>query len=71
MEELNLFWQQVLANKGAIWLVLTTTVTAAAAMAALTPNPKNNSWVAKIRRVIDFVGWNWGFAKNDKTGKSE
>ncbi len=73
MEELSQFWQQVLANKVAIWLVLTSTVTAAAAMAALTPSPKDDSWVAKIRKVIDIFGWNWGFAKNssEKTDKTE
>ena len=68
MEELSQFWQQVLANKVAIWLVLTSTMTAA----AITPSPKDDSWVARIRKVIDIVGWNWGFAKNDKkTDKTE
>ncbi len=72
MEELSQFWQQVLANKVAIWLVLTSTVTAAAAMAAITPSPKDDSWIAKIRKVVDILGWNWGFAKNDKkTDKTE
>lgn len=71
MEELSLFWQQVLANKVAIWLALTSTVTAAAAMAAITPSPKDDSWVAKIRKVVDILGWNWGFAKNNKTDKTE
>ena len=71
MEELSHFWQQVVANKVAIWLVLTSTVTAAAAMAACTPSPKDDSWVAKIRKVIDIFGGNWGFAKNDKTSKTK
>ena len=66
MEELGQFWQQVVANKVAIWLVVTTTMTAAAAMAALTPSPKDGSRIARIRKVIDIVGWNWGFAKNNK-----
>jgi hypothetical protein len=66
VEELSQFWQQVVANKVAIWLVLTTTMSAAAAVAALTPSPKDDSRIAKIRKVIDYLGWNWGFAKNDK-----
>jgi hypothetical protein len=66
VEELGQFWQQVVANKVAIWLVVTTTMTAAAAMAALTPSPKDGSRIAKFRKVIDIVGWNWGFAKNNK-----
>ncbi len=71
MEELSQFWQQVVANKIAIWLVVTSTVTAAAAMAALTPSPKGDSRIARIRKVIDIFGGNWGFAKNDKTSKTE
>ena len=52
--------------------MLTTTVTAAAAMAALTPTPKDGSRVTMIRKVIDIFGWNWGFAKNkDKDSKAK
>ena len=70
MEELSLI-DKVLANKEAIWLAVTTVMAAAAAIAALTPSPKDDSWIAKIRKVIDIVGWNWGFAKNDKNNKTE
>jgi uncharacterized glyoxalase superfamily protein PhnB len=72
VEELSSLLAKIVANKVEIWLALTTTVTAAAAMAALTPNPKDDSWVAKIRKVIDIFGWNWGFAANHKkTDKTE
>jgi hypothetical protein len=71
VEELSQFWQQVLANKLAIWAALTSLMTAAAAVAALTPSPKDDSWVAKIRKVIDIFGWNWGFAKNVKKTTDE
>ena len=66
MEELSALLAKIIANKVAIWLVVSSTVTAAAAMAALTPSPKNGSWIARIRKVIDIFGWNWGFAKNNK-----
>jgi hypothetical protein len=68
VEELSQFWQQVVANKVAIWLVLTSTISAAAYMAALTPKPKNGSKIGRIRKVIDIFGGNWGFARN-KTDK--
>jgi hypothetical protein len=57
---------KIIANKVAIWLVLTTTMSAAAAIAAMTPSPKDDSRIARIRKVIDILGWNWGFAKNNK-----
>jgi hypothetical protein len=47
-------------------------MTAAAAVAALTPNPKDGSRMARIRKAIDILGWNFGFAKNvKKTDKTE
>ena len=66
MEEISLL-EKLFALKGAIWLVITTVVAAAAAIAALTPSPKDNSLIGKIRKVVDFLGLNWGFAKNNKT----
>ena len=66
MEELGLLLEKIVANKTAIWLAVSTTVAAAAAIAALTPSPKDDSMVSKLRKVIDFLGLNWGFAKNDK-----
>lgn len=65
MEEATLL-ERLLANKDAILLAVTTTIAAAAAIAALTPSPKDDSIVAKLRKLIDFLGLNWGFAKNDK-----
>ena len=65
MEEATLL-ERLLANKAAIWLAVTTTIAAAAAIAALTPSPKDDSIVGKLRKLIDFLGLNWGFAKNDK-----
>lgn len=56
-------------NGEAIWGIASTIVTAAALIAALTPSPKDDSWVAKVRGVIDKLGLNWGFAKNEKPKK--
>jgi hypothetical protein len=71
MEELSALLEKVVANWVAIWLVVSSTVAAAAAIAALTPSPKDGSRMARIRKAIDIFGGNWGFAKNDKTKKTE
>jgi len=63
MEELNLL-ERLLANKEAILLAVTSTIAAAAAIAALTPTPKDDGIVAKVRKVVDFLAMNWLFAKN-------
>lgn len=52
-------------------------ISAAAAIAALTPTPRDDGWVDKLRRFINAIGLNTGHAENkedvDKktdTGKS-
>ena len=35
-----------------------------AAIAALTPSPKDDAILAKVRRVIDFLGFNFSHAEN-------
>lgn len=37
---------------------------AAAAIAALTPTPKDDSVVAFLRKIVDIIGMNIGNAKN-------
>jgi len=44
--------------------VLTLVVALAAAIAALTPTPKDDGIVKKIRKVIDYLALNFGNAKN-------
>ena len=44
--------------------VLTLVVALSAAIAALTPTPKDDGIVRKIRKVIDFLALNFGNAKN-------
>lgn len=46
--------------------ILTGTVAVAAAIAALTPTPKDDSVMAIIRKVVDFLALNVGNAKNQK-----
>ena len=38
---------------------------AAAAIAAWTPTPKDDSVVAFLRKIVDLIGQNYGGAKND------
>ena len=49
------------------WInAITMLIAAAAAVTALTPTPKDDKWVAKIRKLVDVVAFNWGGAKNEK-----
>lgn len=43
---------------------LTSIVTGASALAALTPTPKDDSFVGKLYKVIDFLALNIGKAKD-------
>lgn len=45
--------------------VATAVVTAASAIAAATPTPKDDRWFAKIYRVIDWLALNVGKAKDN------
>lgn len=45
---------------------VSTIVSACAAIAALTPTPKDDAALRNIRKVIDALGLNWGHAKNRK-----
>ena len=47
-----------------ILAICTLVVTLAAAITALTPTPKDDGIVRKIRKVIDFLALNFGNAKN-------
>jgi hypothetical protein len=46
--------------------VATAIVAAAAALTALTPSPKDDSVVAWVRKVLDILAFNIGYAKNKK-----
>lgn len=48
---------------GAIWGIITSLVTLASLIAALTPTPKDDEVLMKIRRVIETIALNFGNAK--------
>ena len=43
---------------------LTSIVTGASALAALTPTPKDDSFIGKLYKVVDFLALNIGKAKD-------
>lgn len=45
------------------WTILTSIISLAAAISALTPTPKDDQIIAKIYRIIDFCALNIGHAK--------
>lgn len=58
-------------NSVGIYVVLTSLVSVMAAIAALTPTPKDNEWAKKARKVVDFFGFNFLNAKNKQSDKQE
>ena len=47
-----------------IWLIITTIITAAAAITAATPTPKEGSKLATVYRLIDWAALHFGHAKD-------
>lgn len=45
---------------------ISTIVSACAAIAALTPTPKDDRVLRIVRNTVDILGMNWGNAKNGK-----
>lgn len=45
---------------------ISTIISACAAIAALTPTPTDDKVLSGLRKVINFLGMNWGHAKNGK-----
>jgi|TARA_R110002072_G_scaffold258896_2_gene417575 hypothetical protein len=54
----------LLNNADNILVVLTAVVSSASAIAAITPTPADNSWVAKAYKVLDWLALNVGKAKD-------
>lgn len=63
MEDCNSLVLCALENSGKVFDVLFAVVTAASAIAALTPTPADDHFFAKIYRVIDMLAFNFGHAK--------
>jgi len=53
-----------IAHSSDIYVAITSLVTAAAAITALTPSPKDDGAIKKVREILDKVAFNFGFAKN-------
>lgn len=54
----------ILNNYVDIFTALTATVTAASAIAALTPTPSDDKLVGKLYKIIDWLALNIGKAKD-------
>ena len=53
----------IITNAGTLIGVASSVVAAASAIAALTPTPKDDTWVAKLYKVVDWLALNVGKAK--------
>ncbi len=60
----------ILENKLNLFNIATAVVALAAALAAISPSPKDDGVVAKLRKVLDILAFNVGFAQN-KTDKKD
>ena len=49
-----------------VLLCVTSVISVAATLAALTPSPKDDGLVAKLRKMVDFLALNFGNAKNEE-----
>jgi hypothetical protein len=53
----------ILENKSELFAVITTVIAAASAIAALTPTPKDDGFVGKAYKIVDWLALNVFFAK--------
>jgi hypothetical protein len=53
----------IINNKEGIIAAITATVTAASAIAALTPTPADDTLVGKLYKIVDWLALNFGRAK--------
>jgi len=54
-----------MTNIDTIFIVITSVVTGASAIAAVTPNKSDDKIVAAIKKIADFLALNIGNAKTD------
>jgi|TARA_Y100000310_G_scaffold281546_1_gene302091 hypothetical protein len=54
----------ILEHKDALIGIITGAVAVASAIAALTPTPKDDTWVGKIYKLVDLLALNVGKAKD-------
>ena len=58
-------------NHEALFAAVTAVVTIASLIASLTPTPKDDNWVAKLYKVVDFLAINIGKAKETGADKKK
>jgi hypothetical protein len=56
----------LIENFTQIMAALSSIIAAASAIAALTPSPKDDSLVARIRQLVDILALNIGHARRDR-----
>lgn len=61
MEWITENWETIIA-------IITGTVSVASLVASITPTPKDDHWIGKAYKLIDFLAINFGKAK-DKPGQ--
>lgn len=53
----------IMTNGHQLLEIVTTAIALASLIAAITPSPKDDSVIAKIRSLVDVIALNIGFAK--------
>ena len=61
------FINYIIENKEEIIAVASSVVALASLVAALTPTPKDDSWVGKAYKIVDWLALNVGKAKDKPT----
>lgn len=64
MEMTKFVFDYVMQNSVELVAILGGIVACASAIAALTPTPKDDAWVAKVYKVVDWLALNVGKAKD-------
>lgn len=59
----------LLEHKDQLISAITTIISGASAIAALTPTPKDDTFIGKVYKLIDFCALNIGKAKDKGDGK--
>lgn len=54
----------LIENIGTIYVVASSVVGTAAVIASVTPTPKDDEWVARVRKLLDLLAFNVGNARN-------
>ena len=54
----------LIENSSTLITILTALVAAASSIAALTPTPTDDTWVAKAYKIVDWLALNVGKAKD-------